>query len=75
MVARVPGVSTVPGVRLLEESNSEWTAVEELSLEAWQLPELLGLKVVAEETVPETLGTAPFSGQGGVAVPVVPEVC
>jgi predicted phage baseplate assembly protein len=49
----------------------------ELSLEPWQLPELMGIAVDAEGGVPSSLSGAPdpFAGEGGIAVPVVPEVC
>ena len=100
VVARVPGVQGVAGVRLFDTADGKaprnsagvydtslWQAIQPpqdkapavMSLEDWQLPELLGVVVDADGAVPEDMTGAadPFAGQaqGGVAIPVVPEVC
>ena len=100
VVARVPGVQMVNGVSLFHTADgkpptaeSNWlllrpaqsSAPAELTLSAWQLPELLTLMVEAETgvtpdlarlgTVGGTAGTGAGGVGGGVAVPVVPEVC
>jgi predicted phage baseplate assembly protein len=78
IAARVPGVSSVIGVQLFQKQPDRWqlikpSGVAELSLQNWQLPELLSI-VVAEGDPPETLA-APVNKTSGIAVPVVPEVC
>ncbi len=98
VVARVPGVQMVNGVNLFHTADgktptadSPWLLLQpaqsnapaELTLSAWQLPELLTLSVEAETGVAPDLarlgtagvGTGTGTGAGGVAVPVVPEVC
>ena len=94
VVARVPGVGAVPGVNLFRRDGKRWRMVPRahagaavsLPLEKWQLPELLGVLVVADgATVPTEMRGVPdpyagrtgAGGKGGrqVAVPVVPEVC
>ena len=77
VVARVPGVLAVLNIRLFQQigAPARWQSVSEVSLAAWQLPELLAIVVVADEDAPETLTPIPFSDQLGIAVPVVPEVC
>lgn len=77
VVARVPGVLAVLSIRLFQQigTPARWQSVSDVRLEAWQLPELLAIVVVADEDAPETLNPIPFSDQSGVAVPVVPEVC
>lgn len=77
VVARVPGVLSVLSIRLFQQigAPTRWQAMSDVRLEAWQLPELLAIVVVADEDAPETLAPIPFSDQSGVAVPVVPEVC
>ena len=70
-----------------KQPTSEWRIVRplgstkgaEIQLQGWQLPELLEVIVVADTQPPEDL-TAIFppssvTGELGVAVPVVPEVC
>ncbi|MEL7370526.1 MAG: putative baseplate assembly protein, partial [Myxococcota bacterium] len=87
-VARVPGVAAVLGVRLFVRDDSNWTpakrlqgSVQGVSLEAWELPELLSVVVVADEAPPTDLRAVPnpFANEGAdgneIAVPVVPEVC
>lgn len=74
-----------PSSSVLGATPPRWSALTgpvpglpvELTLEPWQLPELLGIAVDAEGGLPSSLGGAPdpFAGEGGIAVPVVPEVC
>lgn len=82
-IARVPGVDEVFGVKLFTQGASpdEWELVPpsadgsaEITLTAWQLPELLGL-VVSEGPAPDTLEVPAQLGSGDIPVPVVPEVC
>jgi predicted phage baseplate assembly protein len=77
VVARVPGVLAVLSIRLFQQIGApvRWQSATEVRLEAWQLPELLAIVVIADEDAPETLAPIPFSDRSGVAVPVVPEVC
>lgn len=95
VIARVPGVAEVAGVNLFGRQREGWAnlrtsagAPAALTLEPWQLPELLGVVVALDETAaPESLAGAPnpFGGWAGpvpgggstpgTAVPVVPEVC
>jgi predicted phage baseplate assembly protein len=87
-VARVPGVSEVHGVNLFVRSGDDWQIVGEPMLEteknvqlnAWELPELLSVVVVAVDGTgapPTDLRALPnpFAATPAVAVPVVPEVC
>ena len=83
--ARVEGVSEVIGVNLFEHAGGRFRlpprpegnrfAPREIALEKWQLPELAGLRVVADSAPPDALLNAPSRDEGGIAVPVVPEVC
>ncbi len=86
VVARVPGVTTVGGVRVFRRRDDGWRLGEKDSrghtrqvLESWQLPEVVGV-VVEDGDVPTEdpaalarLGLPP--GGSGVAIPVVPETC
>lgn len=83
-IARVPGVRTVAPVRLFIRSpRRAWQAVAEdgtgrgfIGLERWQLPELAMLSVSVGSSASPTLPPAGSdSGSGGIAVPVVPELC
>ena len=87
-VARVPGVATVGGINLFRKGNQSWEMIQrlkacdaiELSLENWQLPELLSVVVTTDGVPSNDLRSLPDpfaagGGKGGVAVPVVPEVC
>jgi predicted phage baseplate assembly protein len=86
-VARVPGVNGVNGINIFKRDNSAWKRLEraqacdgvELPLENWQLPELLAVVVSTDGSVNDDLRASPgpFDGDlgGGVAVPIVPEVC
>ena len=94
-ISRVAGVREVLGVRLFGRSVSAeleaWQDIprssqdgsQTLSLEPWQLPELLQALVVdggdggGSGSVPTSLDSPvnPFASDQAVAVPVVPEVC
>jgi predicted phage baseplate assembly protein len=92
-VARVPGVSEVGGLNLFRRNTSSgaWEPLgdsrtgreQNLILERWQLPELLAVVAVADDTATGapmsiTAGTAnPFADPNAVplAVPVVPDLC
>jgi hypothetical protein len=69
--------SGVPAVRWTALSGSAPGLPVELVLDAWQLPELIGVALDMEGGLPSSLQGAPdpFAGEGGIAVPVVPEVC
>jgi hypothetical protein len=85
-VARVPGVREVQGVRLFGEAGEGWVPLPplgdgavRLSLESWELPELLSL-VVVDGAPPADLQGAPNpfadpNAPPAVPVPVVLEVC
>jgi predicted phage baseplate assembly protein len=81
-IARVPGVRSVAPVRLFVRApRGGWRAVAEdqtgrgrITLEMWQLPELAMLSVSVGESASATLPPLGASG-GGIAVPVVPELC
>lgn len=90
VVARVKGVNTVSGVNLFRRQNKQWRPVPrvqqceaiQIELKEWQLPELLAVTVSSDGVTPEdvivsgaTGGGTPGEGGGGVALPVVPEVC
>ena len=91
-VARVAGVSEVGGLNLFRRNTSsgEWEPIgdsrngreQNLVLERWQLPELLAVVAVADDTAtgaPMTIqtGSNPFADPNAVplAVPVVPDLC
>jgi predicted phage baseplate assembly protein len=85
-VARVGGVAAVSDVKLFERSGDGWKGLPQgtkgspqvLTLQRWQLPELLSVVVTVGETAPSdpTRLPNPFAdGATSVAVPVVPEVC
>lgn len=89
-VARVAGVSEVGGLNIFRrnQSSGDWEPVgdarngreQTLTLERWQLPELLAIVVViTDATPPLTMQTAtnPFADPNAVplAVPVVPDLC
>jgi len=97
VAAQVKGVDTVSGVNLFRRVNGNWQAVArttgceaiQITLEPWQLPELLAVTVGVDGVAPEGMETGGISGGGasgggtagegttggGVALPVVPEVC
>lgn len=87
-IARIPGIRSVAPVRLFTRSSSgrRWTPVKEdstgraqLRLQPWQLPELAMLSVGIGDSADTRLGGGDGEfdddGFGGIAVPVVPEVC
>lgn len=88
-VARVAGVNSVTGINLFTKRDDRWhkfrttnaTGAIEIRMQDWQLPELLTVAVVADGLPLEDLSAMPdpfgVAGgvAGGVAVPVVPEVC
>ena len=86
-VARVPGIRSVAPARLFTRSSTgrTWKPVKEdstgraqLRLKPWQLPELAMLSVGIGDSADTRLGGgSEFDDDefGGVAVPVVPEVC
>jgi hypothetical protein len=88
IVARVSGVLTVEGVTLFSRnSDKTWELVEggleqQMSLEEWQLPELLAVTAIESEDpvtdleAGETGGDGDTDGADGkIAIPVVPEIC
>jgi predicted phage baseplate assembly protein len=86
VVARVEGVATVAPVNLFTRQGNQWrilpradaNATVTLTLDPWQLPELLSVVVVADSEAPTDLRgvPSPFPDAGHqVAVPVVPEFC
>lgn len=84
VVSRVPGVAGVTGLRLFlrDQAGPRWRELlgtdaqpAALSLEVWQLPELLTV-VVASGAPSAVLDPQPLAGNRlGIAVPVMPEVC
>jgi hypothetical protein len=84
-IGRVPGVRAVAPVRLFAQSSGKgrWQPVPEdatgrgrISLQRWQLPELLMLSVSEGDTASSTLPPSVAAiGDDAVAIPVVPEVC
>jgi predicted phage baseplate assembly protein len=83
-VSRVAGVASVSEIKLFARRDGRWEALpaldacgaQQLDLEAWQLPELLGVVVVPGVTAPADLRTPPAEvDPDAVGVPVVPEVC
>ncbi|MGK7889723.1 MAG: putative baseplate assembly protein [Leptolyngbyaceae cyanobacterium] len=96
-IARVTGISRVNGVRLFTrtEATAPWTSIAPMqsgafapatmTLESWQLPELLSVVTVVGSDIPTDLNRVSQmggnqsgrtqSGDGGIFVPVVPEVC
>jgi Baseplate J-like protein len=85
VVAQVAGVRAVPGINLFRASdNGRWDRIAPassavaatLTLEPWQLPELLGIVIGVPDVPTDLRGVPnPFLDGDAVAVPVVPEVC
>ena len=83
VAGRVPGVLTVPGVNLFRSSGDAWLMIPrstpgagvQLDIEGWQLPELMGVVVTTDAAPPDSLTLPPGTPAGGIAVPVIPEVC
>ncbi len=83
-VARVDGVLAVNGLDLFAKGKKGWRrlpASTPFALKAYQLPELVGLRVESGTTTPqppEELGALegqPTTAGRGVPVPVLPDVC
>lgn len=82
-IGRVPGVRAVAPAHLFARTESgAWRQVREdatgrarLRLERWQLPELAMLAVAEGDAASATLPPATSTGDDGIAVPVVPELC
>jgi hypothetical protein len=87
IVSRVPGVDTVNGLNLFQQVSGLWqqtpvnttTGTAEISLQQWQLPELLHVFADAGLHPAATVGLdsqGPIGSHGNdIGVPVVPEVC
>ncbi|MGG6297041.1 putative baseplate assembly protein [Leptolyngbya sp. AN02str] len=88
VVSRVAGISGVVELYLFLRSPAGWQEQDPISLKQWQLPELLSVIAVEgkppRNLVPSGLlsDTPPFLNwptprvrDGGVAVPVVPDLC
>ena len=81
-VSRVPGVDEVIDIRLFDRRRTgEWERVQpgtdgaaQIVMEDYQLPEVERLVVLIDGPLDDTLDTE-ASGDGGVGVPVVPELC
>jgi hypothetical protein len=81
-VARVPGVRNVAPVRMFTRTKrGAWAPVAEddtsrgrFALTPWQLPELAMLAVSVGDSSSPTL-PPPGAPGGGIAVPIVPELC
>ncbi|MDY6919740.1 MAG: putative baseplate assembly protein [Pseudomonadota bacterium] len=84
--ARVAGVRAVNGVALFRHNDAGWQRLPEaeaFSLAAYQLPELMGVRVAVggpEDTPQLPQGIGPLQGAAkdsgdGIPVPVIPEVC
>ena len=84
-VSRVAGVDELRGIQLFQQHNGEWQRLpaiaadgaQILTLQAWQLPELMSIIVVDGPSAPADLSALPnpFADPDAVAVPVVPELC
>jgi hypothetical protein len=92
-ISRVAGVGEVGGINMFQRAegergpewrllprNSRFDPVQTLTIEPWQLPELLSVLVVDArpgERAPDNLRALPnpFANASAVAVPVAPEVC
>ena len=84
VVARVPGVLAVNGIRLFrkDEASSQWGEIkQELALKRFQLPELMALDSRSGDDAPGIPAIAdPNSGDSTdgitpVPVPVIPDLC
>ncbi|MFN7121119.1 MAG: putative baseplate assembly protein [Hydrogenophaga sp.] len=88
-VSRVAGVAEVTGLQLFARQGAtgqqDWAllprnqagAQQTLTLQPWQLPELLSIVVIEGAEAPTNLRALPnpFAQANAVAVPVVPELC
>ena len=90
VVARVEGVNTADRINVFVPEDGRWRMLprrqtcdeNELTLERWQLPELLNVVISTEGDAAEDLIASvpdPFAGDGAgkgfVGIPVVPEIC
>ncbi|MFT3870696.1 MAG: putative baseplate assembly protein [Nibricoccus sp.] len=81
VVSRVEGIEGVSGPNLFLQVGGVWqrlTATNdnvEITLQAWQLPELIGVVVAEGEAPLEFKPPAPTKANDGLAIPVVPEIC
>jgi hypothetical protein len=84
VVSRLPGVAGVYGPNLFQrDEHGAWRKVvaadgnesAEITLDPWMLPELISVVVASGAAPDEVKPPQPKTGDGGVAVPVVPEVC
>lgn len=83
-VARVDGVKAVNGLNIFSLENEHWKAipfVNGLTLEDYQLPELVGIRVIVgtsadQAILPEgLLNYSSTDSASGISVPVIPELC
>ncbi|KQU77062.1 MULTISPECIES: putative baseplate assembly protein [unclassified Rhizobacter] len=84
-VARVDGVDELRGLNLFQRNGNDWQRLpsiaadgaQVLTLQAWQLPELLSVIAVDGPGAPNDLRALPnpFADASAVAVPAVPELC
>ncbi len=84
-VSKVDGVDELRGINLFQHSSGDWQRLpaiaadgaQILSLQPWQLPELLSVIAVDGPAAPTDLRALPnpFAEANAVAVPVVPELC
>ena len=83
VVSRVEGVDGVYGPNLFQQVNGEWQLVTgpngndaaEITLQPWQLPELIGVVVTQGDPPNEFKTPGPGKASDGLAIPVVPDVC
>ena len=88
VVAQVKGVNTVSSVNLFQRQRKTWRIINrvqqcdpvEIDFKEWQLPELLAVAVSTDGVTPESVSGRTGSGTGsqgggGIALPVVPEIC
>jgi predicted phage baseplate assembly protein len=83
-VARVPGVDELRGLRIFVPDGDSWRALpqggdgaQQLTLQRWQLPELLAVVAVDGPSAPTDVRLLPnpHADAQAVAVPLVPETC
>lgn len=85
ITARVPGVLTSAGAAIFTMDVAGFvpvpqdpaTSAQVLNLNSWQLPELMQVDIAVGANAPPTAmeDRTGLSGDGGVGIPVVPEVC
>ncbi len=79
-IARVSGVRAVKAVSLFQKTDEKWRRLrknQEISLEAYQLPELLGVSVGTGDGTPAFPSGIEAEANNGreVPAPIIPEVC